>query len=138
MSNPGRVFRAGVAGLLAACTMAFGCAHAAALSVGPGETAEITLSEAARKADIEVDGRRYSLALKQIVDSRCPANAKCIWAGELSARISIERPDQGPAVREITLGESTAPSADVLGLRLELVRIDETSVTFTAGEVKRQ
>lgn len=34
-------------------------------------------------------------------DSRCPQNARCIWAGRLRVRVSV----QGDGDREITLGE---------------------------------
>lgn len=39
--------------------------------------------------------------LEVIEDSRCPQNARCVWAGRLRLRVTIE----GVGEREITLGE---------------------------------
>lgn len=108
-----------------------GCAAATTRTASRDETVEVTLSDTHKKATVSFEDRRYRLGLAQIVDSRCPANAKCIWRGELAARIGIERVDQGTAAREITLGESTVPSMEIMGAKLVLVAIDETSVTFT-------
>lgn len=107
-----------------------GCASSSR-PLARGESVEVTLGPAEKKVVLETDDARYKLALLQIIDSRCPANAKCIWAGELSARIAIERIDLSGVAREITLGESTVPSTEVFGLKFVLASIDERSVTFT-------
>ena len=39
--------------------------------------------------------------LEVLEDSRCPQNARCVWAGRLRLRVSVE----GVGEREITLGE---------------------------------
>jgi len=116
--------------LLAACLIV-GCVSTTTLNAANGEAVDVTLDVKQDKVTVSVDSRLYRLSLEQIIDSRCPANAKCIWAGELAARIAIEPEDQPRARREITLGESTVPSMEVSGLKLDLVAIDETSVTFT-------
>lgn len=106
-----------------------GCASATTVRAATDETVEVTLSVEQKKADVSFGESKFQLTLSQIVDSRCPANAKCIWAGELAARIVVQHAESGQ--REITLGESTTPSSEVLGVRLELIRIDETTVTFS-------
>ncbi len=41
--------------------------------------------------------------LEVIEDSRCPQNARCIWAGRLRVRVAVD----GAGEREITLDEGT-------------------------------
>lgn len=56
--------------------------------------------------EIRVDGPRVT-PLSVLEDSRCPENARCIWAGRvrISARIVTGR---GAETREMTLGEPIA------------------------------
>ena len=52
-------------------------------------------------------------------DSRCPANARCVWAGRLIFRFLIDGPD---GVEEFTLGpdQPTAQPAALHGARVAL------------------
>lgn len=42
--------------------------------------------------------------LEVLEDSRCPQNARCVWAGRLRVRVNVE----GVGEREVTLGEGVA------------------------------
>lgn len=42
--------------------------------------------------------------LEVLEDSRCPQNARCVWAGRLRVRVNVE----GVGDREVTLGEAAA------------------------------
>lgn len=52
-----------------------------------------------------------SVALKEINDSRCKPDVRCIWAGELSATFAISRGSD--LQQEIILGTTTAPRTTV-------------------------
>jgi hypothetical protein len=45
--------------------------------------------------------------LEVVEDSRCPQNARCIWAGRLRVRVAVE----GVGEREVTLDEGTFETA---------------------------
>ncbi len=99
---------------------------------GEGEAPiEITLGPKASKCKVDVEGREYRITLDRILDSRCPKDATCVWAGELSAQLEIERTDTTGTKSDITLGEVTTPTIEIMDARLDLVSIDETNVTFT-------
>lgn len=113
--------------------LAAGCATATAVASadsprGPVEIALDTKNDTARVA---LGGSKYKIQLRGINDSRCPANAKCIWQGELAAELDVDRDAPSPkASKRFTLGEVTAPSITILNASFELVSITETSVTF--------
>lgn len=117
--------------MLVGALLLVACASGSTLSVEGDEALELTLSATAEHAKIEAGERRYKIGLEQINDSRCPANAKCLWAGELAAVLSLDRTDTQTPRRSFTLGEESVPSIEVEGLAFELVSITETSVTFT-------
>lgn len=56
-------------------------------------------------------------------DSRCPMNARCVWAGRVRVKMLWLRPTGEKQPFEVTLGEST-PLADG-AIRLESVRPDK-------------
>lgn len=60
-----------------------------------------------------------------IEDSRCPANARCIWAGRVRVKMIWWRGNGEKQPFEVTLGEST-PLADG-AIRLEAVRPEKTA-----------
>jgi hypothetical protein len=71
-----------------------------------------------------------SLTLTAVDDSRCPAAAICVWAGEAVARIGIVQNGQAPA----SLSLSTAPdkgTASYRGYRVNLVGVEPYPVTTT-------
>jgi hypothetical protein len=121
----------GVAAALLVLSVMIGCVSGAVYAAEGDEPVRVTLDKARGKAGVELGERRYRLGFVQITDSRCPKDAQCIWAGELSARIRIERLDEPAGPREITLGQQTAPSMEIMGARLDLVSINEASVTLT-------
>jgi hypothetical protein len=107
------------------------CASTPTHSAEGDDSVTVTLNAGEKAARVELGSRTYRVKLEQIVDSRCPANAECIWAGELTARLGVTRLDPVAVPREIMLGQDSAPSIEILGARFDLVSIDERSVTFT-------
>lgn len=87
---------------MAGCTTLTGPARGP--TAGIGETAAIG---ALRVRPIEV-----------VEDSRCPANAKCVWAGRFVLRAEVSRP-RFRQVRTLTLGEAQ----EVAGGKLTLVSV---------------
>ncbi len=64
-------------------------------------------------------GSRAALRFDAIVDSRCPANVKCIWAGKISYRFTLT----GGAAPESFLLDDNAPdhvSAALTGVTVAL------------------
>ena len=57
-------------------------------------------------------GSRAALRFDAIVDSRCPANVMCIWAGKMSYRFTLT----GAAAAESFLLDDNAPSHTSAGL----------------------
>lgn len=111
--------------------LGFGCTSTAivASAESPKGPVEVTLDKKSDTARIVFGDAKYRLQLRGISDSRCPANAKCIWSGELAAEFDFDRDLAGDkSSKRFTLGEVTAPSLTILGASLELVSIDERSV----------
>ncbi|MGB3846133.1 hypothetical protein [Sphingopyxis sp. YF1] len=68
-------------------------------------------------------------------DSRCPANARCIWAGRVRVKMLWLRPTGEKQPFEVTLGETT-PLADG-AIRLEAVRPEKaTGSTIKPGDYR--
>ena len=61
-------------------------------------------------------------------DSRCPADATCIWAGDATVNLRIERPDAAATVVELHTGLADRRTAAASGLRLTLSRLDPLPV----------
>jgi hypothetical protein len=69
---------------------------------------------------VTVIGSGVTLRLDEIVsDSRCPATAICVWAGEATAGLTVTGPGGTTPFRLGTL----APSATAAGYRFELLEI---------------
>lgn len=75
-----------------------------------------------------------TLTLIEINDSRCPADAQCIWAGELSALITTTGGNFGDSVQEIRLGTTNNPSLTLQSYIFTLVSATETAVTITVSK----
>ena len=60
-----------------------------------------------------------------VEDSRCPMNARCVWAGRVRVKMLWLRPTGESHPFEVTLGEAT-PLADG-AIRLESVRPEKRS-----------
>jgi hypothetical protein len=76
-----------------------------------------------------VDGG-MRVTLLGIDDSRCKPGQQCIWAGELSARLKLEGPEETAPGQELTLGTLRAQSGEASGFRFFLKEASETSVTL--------
>lgn len=109
------------------------CASTAAQASAesPKGPVEISLSTTADTTRVTLGDARYRIQLRKITDSRCPANAKCIWQGELAAELSVDREREGRGdSKRFTLGQETMPSLTTLGATFELLRITETTIEF--------
>lgn len=96
-----------------------GCAttSAAPPAVPPAPAEPAPLAYAKLGQSVRVDGPRVT-PLEVLEDSRCPMNARCVWAGQVRLRIAIEL-GAGRTEREITSGTPI----DVADGRLELVEV---------------
>lgn len=65
-----------------------------------------------------------------VEDSRCPINARCVWAGRLILTVEIGRPGGAPQRVNLTLGQPQA----VAGATLTLVASEPAKL---AGEGNR-
>jgi hypothetical protein len=110
-----------------------GCSSSAAQlsDAKPAGPLEISLSTTNDTVRVSLEDSRYKIRLRKISDSRCPANAKCIWQGELAAELSVDREKDGKGeTKRFTLGQLTMPSLTTLGASFDLVRISETTLEF--------
>ena len=63
--------------------------------------------------------------LKVVEDSRCPINARCVWAGRLILRVDV----RGSGRRDLTLGEPQS----VAGGKLSLVAAEPGKMAGAEG-----
>jgi hypothetical protein len=82
---------------------------------------------------VYVDGLRVR-PIKVLSDSRCPMNARCIWAGEVKLRVVV-RGGQWRIVRTLTLGKPE-PVADGTLTLTDVSPPRETSKTIKPGEYR--
>lgn len=111
----------------------FGCVSATpvANASSPKGPVEITLETKHDTVRVTLGDSKYKIHLKGINDSRCPANAKCIWSGELAAELEVDRDLAGKKdSKRFTLGELTAPSIAIIGASFEIVSISESAITL--------
>jgi hypothetical protein len=88
------------------------------------------LTYAALGQTVRVDGPRVT-PLEVLEDSRCPMNARCVWAGQLRLRVRIESGTGGTI--ELTSGKPV----NVADGTLELVKVRPDKVAGTGnGAVK--
>ena len=117
----------------------------AALSIG----AALTLSACATTgsatplpdgSDVALGQRAYVdgpivQPIEVLEDSRCPMNARCVWAGRVRVKMIWWRGNGEKQPFEVTLGEST-PLADG-AIRLESVRPEKmTNVTLKPADYR--
>lgn len=93
-------------------------------AIGNPETLTLKIGES------KTYGNGLVVGLKAIDDSRCPKDVLCIWAGELSAVLSVALDVPGSAPMEVRLGQTTKPKAEAYGFSFELVSIDEETATL--------
>ena len=70
------------------------------------------------------------LTLLEINDSRCPSDVQCIWAGELSAHLKLEGPEETAPSQELTLGTLRGGTAEASGFIFTLKDASESLVTL--------
>ncbi len=68
--------------------------------------------------------------LQIVEDSRCPINARCVWAGRLVLRAEA-RGASGREVRDLTLGEPIT----VQGTSLALISVEPAKMAGIAGKL---
>ena len=130
--------------LVALVLVAFGCARGTA----DPRTAAITLGqpfELALGATARVPDSPHSVTFEAVPqDSRCPAGAMCVWAGEATVRLRVI--SAGEDVR-VTLSDSRVPRSAVVGaLEIELLSVlggraapgDTAAVAYRAQLVLRR
>ena len=77
------------------------------------EGAAVALGERVQVSDLVVT------PVAVVEDSRCPTNARCVWAGRLIVRTQIDSPTNGGAWRdtaELRLGETYGAHGRVIAL----------------------
>jgi hypothetical protein len=97
-----------------------------------GASAALTVGATATYAD------GLTVTLTAINDSRCKPDVVCIWAGELSAALSVHGGKAGDTAIEIFLGTARGPEKTEAGYLFTLSAIDETSATVTVAEAQEQ
>jgi len=96
-----------------------GGAAAAERRVQPGEHFELAHSQAVEVADSGLEVRFQGV----LEDSRCPENARCMWAG--NARVALRVGAEGEAGESLVLnthgGEALPSTGCAAGLEIELL-----------------
>lgn len=91
------------------CTL-FAPLALAACSAVPGPDAAIaTLGRWTRVGTVRIRPDQV------VEDSRCPMNARCVWAGRATVRVTL-RDGQRPRQVQVTLGESVPVTGGTLAL----------------------
>lgn len=85
--------------------------------------------------DSAVFPNELRVTLKQVGDSRCPADAVCVWQGELAPLFSAVSGSFEATATEIVLGTQTAGTADSHGYRFTLDGATETSATISISKI---
>ena len=104
--------------LLTATSLAYGCASTAQTTVPfrDGEVFTIERGGSAANADRSLIVRFDAVT----ADSRCPIDAYCVWAGQLTVRIGVLAPDS--AERMVALNTVTVPRDTIVARhRIELL-----------------
>lgn len=75
-----------------------------ALGVFAKGTQELQIRVGEQKS---ADSGRLTIKFVSVVeDSRCPMNARCIWAGEAKIKIAVSKGKMAPRFVELNLGEA--------------------------------
>ncbi len=99
------------------------------------EYKEVGFSEFGKEVFLNVGGRvsypgGLSVALVKINDSRCMKGVVCVWAGELSAVLSVDNSILSMMAREISVGTATNKSVRVGNYTFSLAGATENSATI--------
>ena len=90
--------------------------------VAPGQAVSLKIGESA----VSTDGQLRFGVEGVSADSRCPKNAKCVWAGDATVRVWLQRgtgPKESRDLHAATGGAREAPDPGVRLLRLEPVPV---------------
>ena len=80
--------------VLSICLLSF-CACRKTV-VGPGKDGHVAIAQC---KEFAVDNETVSVCLEQVLnDSRCPANANCIWAGSAVVRLKVQKGNRAESV----------------------------------------
>ncbi len=120
---------------LALVALAAGCATAPSATELPGTEAAAAQSDTrvtlAIGETVTVDGVADVTFLDVTGDSRCPADADCVWAGDATVTIRVRPPGGPPETVALHTSGAEGPTASAAGVRLTLERLDPLP---TAGE----
>ncbi len=98
----------------ASCTMA-GPGEAPLPRVAPGQSVSLKVGEAAQSADGSL---RFGFEAVT-ADSRCPRNVQCVWAGDATVRIWLQRGSAAREWRDLHSNTGSTREGPDPGLRLE-------------------
>jgi len=98
-----------------------------------GDTAKLFLGDEIHVW--EKDFPAFRVKATQFTDSRCPANVQCIWAGERGIEIEVTLEGTEALPKPVVLSETTRRTAQVSGLKMTLVKIDDAK-GGTYAEIK--
>ncbi len=75
--------------------------------------------------DTIVNGHIVEICFDSVLDSRCPINAECIWAGEAIVNLSIKADGQNQTFKMATLNAVPPFKNDttVMGYRIKLLSL---------------
>lgn len=67
----------------------------------------------------------FRVVAKKFTDSRCPAGAQCVWAGERGVELEVAPSGAETLPQTVNLGLTTRRTAEAFGLKLALMEIDD-------------
>jgi len=127
----------------AAAVVLLGAGPACATTVAPGGTSPSPSDGAGRQTTVTLAiGEPVRLESGAVVtlrdvtdDSRCPADAECVWAGDAAVTIGV-KPSRAATEALVTLhtGRADRRSAATAGLQITLERLDPTPQSGRAIE----
>jgi hypothetical protein len=108
--------------LIATITLGNSCSKSAAKRLKQGSI-ELVLNES---AEGNIDGDKVKLSFDALVsDSRCPANAMCIWQGTAVGKFSFTKNNQASSFELSTLNMPPTYYKDtvVMGYKIEFINL---------------
>ena len=94
-----------------------------------GATIQLITGEEIIVRDAKNPNRAYRVLPAEFMDSRCPKDAVCIWAGERAVRLEVTDLSTRK-LEDLRLGMITAQSGDVMGLHCTLLGIGDATSTY--------
>lgn len=100
-----------------ACSIA---GPSAPLSIEPGKSFSLRPGESAQTADAALQVGFEGVT----ADSRCPKGTQCVWAGDATVRIWVQRGSGPREARELHAAPSATQALRVMDHELRLVRLE--------------